>query len=110
MTIRKLLLPTLIAAVLATPAAFAQSADAQDKNAQDKVQTQQAKASNADAAKADAQKDRKQDAKGKAAWQPVYRLWGAHSEERHLRLGTTDADGSSGLSKTAGLHSKTERA
>ena len=67
MTIRKLLLPTLIAAVLAAPSAFAQSADAADKgNARD--QSAAAKSdSKADPAKADARKDGKQDAKSKAA-------------------------------------------
>lgn len=65
MTIRKLLLPALIAAALAAPSAFAQSADKADKgNVQD--QSASKSDSKADAAKADARKD-KQDAKSKAA-------------------------------------------
>ena len=66
MTIRKLLLPTLIAAALAVPAAHAQSADATGKA----KPRDQAAASKADTgktdAKADARKDGKQEAKSQA--------------------------------------------
>jgi hypothetical protein len=66
MTIRKLLLPTLIAAALAVPVANAQSADTGGKG----KPRDQAAASKADAgksdAKADARKDGKQDDKSQA--------------------------------------------
>ncbi len=63
MTIRKLLLPTLVAAALATPAAFAQNADAKD---QDHSQHQGQSTASRDKAKAgearsDARKDASQD-------------------------------------------------
>jgi Ni/Co efflux regulator RcnB len=64
MTIRKLLLPTLIAAALAAPTAFAQQAPQAAEKAADAKATEarKADAAKADAAKADARKHQ-QDAK-----------------------------------------------
>ena len=69
MNIRKLLLPTLIAAALAAPSVFAQNADAKDQD-HSQHQGQAATTSKTDKAKAEAKSDTrkdKEDAKAKAA-------------------------------------------
>ena len=70
MTIRKLLLPTLIAAALAAPSAFAQNADAKDQD-HSQHQGQSATTSKTDKAKADAAKGAKPAAKAdlREIWQ-----------------------------------------
>ena len=67
MKIRKLLLPALVASLLAVPVVYAQSADAADKDDARRQAASKADADKAGDAEADARKEGKQDTKGKAA-------------------------------------------